>query len=326
MLRRRADARPPGTAAERGTVVGKGGSVSVRGWRVIVSAGMAAALACAGPAGGEAVSRSDATATLGEAPGGERLHTVVIDAGHGGEDEGARGPGGLVEKEIALEVAMRLAERLRQRGLQVVLTRDRDVAVPLQERTRIANEAGGDLFVSIHVNAAPSRAARGIETFFLSLEASDEASSLVATRENEAFGPSVSAAGPHADPVAAILGDLVSTEHLADSNEFARLSRARLAEVDAVPSRGVKQAPFVVLMGVQMPAALLEIGFITHPKEARRLADPEHQDALADAIAAAVVEFEQRYDARRGAPATASGEHRAPVAHEAPATGEGGGS
>jgi N-acetylmuramoyl-L-alanine amidase len=232
--------------------------------------------------------------------GRARFGTVVIDAGHGGEDHGAEGPDGLLEKDVVLEVAQRLAEQLRGEGLRVVLTRDRDVAVALQERTRIANDAGGELFVSVHANAAPSRAARGMETYFLSLDASDEASGRMAAQENEAFGNGVSAAGPGADPLAAILGDLTSTGHLADSDEFARLVHGRLAAIDAVPSRGVKQAPFVVLMGVKMPAALIEIGFITNAREARGLAGAERQDALAGALAGAVLEFGRRQDARRG--------------------------
>jgi N-acetylmuramoyl-L-alanine amidase len=236
----------------------------------------------------------------GAAPAGERFDSVVIDPGHGGEDRGAAGPGDLLEKDVVLAVARRVAERLREAGLRVVLTREEDVAVALQERTRIANEAGADLFVSIHANAAPSRVARGMETYFLSLDASDEAAVRVAARENEAFGGGVSAPGP-SDPLSAILGDLTQSEHLADSDEFARLTHARLAAIDPVPSRGVKQAPFVVLMGVKMPAALVEIGFITNAKEAQGLASAERQSEIAQAIGDAVLEFGRRYDARRGA-------------------------
>jgi len=283
----------------------------------------AGALACTAVAAARA---DEAPATDGVQAADGRFEAVVIDAGHGGEDHGAEGPGGLLEKNVVLEVAQRLAERLRAHGLRTVLTRDRDVAVALAERTRIANEAGGELFVSIHANAAPSRVARGIETYFLSLDASDDASSRVAARENEAFGSGVSAAGPGAGAVEAILGDLATTEHLTDSDEFARLARARLAEVDSVPPRGVKQAPFVVLMGVRMPAALLEIGFITNPKEARRLGEAERQDELAGAIAGAVLEFARRYDARRGVGASASAQPPPPAEKQQAAPAEGGGS
>jgi N-acetylmuramoyl-L-alanine amidase len=236
------------------------------------------------------------------AAAGERFDAVVIDAGHGGENHGAPGPDGLLEKDVVLAVAKRLAERLEAKGLRVVQTRSSDVAVALQERTRIANDAGADLFVSVHANAAPSRVARGMETFFLSLDASDEGAGRVAARENEAFGPSVSSAGANEDPVSAILGDLAHTEYLVDSDEIARLAHARLAAIDPVPSRGVKQAPFVVLMGVRMPAVLVEIGFMTNPTEALSLGTPVRQAQIADAIADAVLEFGRRYDARRGAP------------------------
>jgi N-acetylmuramoyl-L-alanine amidase len=239
----------------------------------------------------------------------ERFDSIVIDAGHGGDDHGAKGPEGLMEKDLVLDVARRLAALLRADGMRVVLTREADVFVPLDRRAALANEARGDLFVSIHANAAPSRAARGIETFFLSLEASDDAARQVALRENEAFRGAVPASSGD-DPLAALMGDLIATEHLSESDEFARLAHERLAAVDPVPSRGVKQAPFFVLMGVQMPASLIEIGFLTNPREERALATPERQDEIARALARAVREFGRRYDVRRGA---AAGE-RAPSA------------
>jgi N-acetylmuramoyl-L-alanine amidase len=122
-----------------------------------------------------------------EAPLIDRFDTVVIDAGHGGDDHGARGPRGLVEKDLVLDVARRLAARLRRGGLRVVMTRSDDRFVPLEERTAIANDARGDLFLSIHANAARDTDVRGIETFFLSLKASDDAAQRVAERENQAF-------------------------------------------------------------------------------------------------------------------------------------------
>ena len=239
-------------------------------------------------------------ALLGAAPAAvDRFDTVVIDAGHGGDDHGAEGPSGLLEKDLVLDVARRLRRQLESDGLRVVMTRDRDVYVPLQERADTANHAHGDLFLSIHANAAPSRAARGIETFFVSLEASDESAERLASRENAAFGRE-GAPGHADDPVAAILGDLVSTEHLVESDEFARLAHRELAAIDPAPVRGVKQAPFHVLMGVQMAASLVEIGFITNPKEERALATPARQQEIANALAAAVREFRRRWDARRG--------------------------
>jgi N-acetylmuramoyl-L-alanine amidase len=230
----------------------------------------------------------------------DRFDTVVLDAGHGGDDQGARGAHGVVEKDLVLDVARRLRARLNAAGLQVLLTRERDVYVPLEDRTTIANEARGDLFISIHANAAEARAARGIETFFLSLEASDDAARQVAARENAAFRDLTVPAVAGDDPLVTILGDLAASELMQESDEFARLALQEVAALDRVPSRGVKQAPFVVLMGLEMPAALVEIGFVTNPADARALAAADQRDRIAEALARAIVEFGRRYDARRG--------------------------
>jgi N-acetylmuramoyl-L-alanine amidase len=224
---------------------------------------------------------------------------VVIDAGHGGKDEGATGGNGVLEKEIVLDVSRRLAKLLKAKKLQVILTRDADRFVPLEERTARANDARGDLFVSIHANAASFRQARGIETYFVSLEASDAASRKVADRENEALGRGGSAS-PQFDPFLALLGDMISTDHLAESNAFAKIAQSELANVDQISSRGVKQAPFVVLMGVQMPAALIEIGFLSNERDAASLGSSAHRKRIAEALARAVMAFGKRYDARRG--------------------------
>lgn len=248
------------------------------------------ALALAGPA----VARAAADSAL------DRFDTVVLDAGHGGDDEGARGAHGVVEKELVLDVARRVRARLNEAGLQVLLTRERDVYVPLEDRTTIANEARGDLFISIHANAASARAARGIETYFLSLEASDDAARQVAARENAAFRDPTVPPVAGDDPLVGILGDLAASELMQESDEFARLAQQEISSLDGAPSRGVKQAPFVVLMGLEMPASLVEIGFITNPQDARALASAERRDRIAQALARAILEFGRRYDARRG--------------------------
>ena len=228
-----------------------------------------------------------------------RFDTVVVDAGHGGDDHGAQGPRGLLEKNLVLDVAKRLARRLAEQDLAVVMTRDTDHFVPLAERTRMANEAGADLFVSIHANASALDGVHGIETFFASLQATDESARALAQRENLAFG--VATAGAESgDPVLAILGDLLATEHLADAQEFARMTQRRIATAKASRSRGVKQAPFVVLMGVQMPAVLVEIGFLTNSAEEKRLGGDPERERLAGGIAEAVAVFKRRQDARLG--------------------------
>jgi N-acetylmuramoyl-L-alanine amidase len=229
----------------------------------------------------------------------DRFDLVVIDAGHGGKDEGATGPRGLLEKELVLDITRRLASRLRSKEVEVVLTRKDDRFVPLEERTSLANDARGDLFISIHANAARSPKPRGSETYFVSLEASDAGARVVADRENEALGHT-GAASPAADPLLVLLGDMMATDHMEESNVFAKLAQERLAGMQDVPSRGVKQAPFVVLMGVQMPAALIEIGFLSNDSDAKALGREAYRDALANALAEAVIAFGKRYDARRG--------------------------
>jgi N-acetylmuramoyl-L-alanine amidase len=233
----------------------------------------------------------------------ERFDTVVIDAGHGGDDAGARGKLGAVEKQLVLGVAQELAARLRARGIEVVLTRKADVFVPLEERTAIANDARGDLFLSIHANASPDPAVHGTETYFLALDASDASAARVASRENSAFKETASGIAAIDDPFIALIGDMIATEHLQESNDLARLVQVELGATP-LKSRGVKQALFVVLTGVQMPAALVEIGFVTSPRDERALAGAGRLEVVG-ALERAVVEFGRRYDARRGAPAAA---------------------
>jgi N-acetylmuramoyl-L-alanine amidase len=246
----------------------------------------------------------------GAAPGvepeaaGLRFDTVVIDAGHGGDDVGARGAAGIEEKQVVLAVAKDLAARLRAAGLQVVMTRTGDVFVPLEERTARANDARGDLFLSIHANASGDAKVSGTETYFLALDASDDAAAQVASRENSAFGESARGIAAIDDPFIALIGDLIATEHLQESSDLARIVQTELVDTP-LRSRGVKQALFVVLTGVQMPAALVEIGFVTSEADAAALAGAGRREVVS-ALERAVLEFGRRYDARRGAPASAN--------------------
>jgi len=229
-----------------------------------------------------------ASGTFPGARADEARETVVVDPGHGGADLGARGPGGALEKDLTLAVAKKLAKLLRDRGTNVVLTRSSDVFVALPERTEIANRAHATLFVSIHANSAPEKDVAGAETYFLSLAASDDEAMRVAMTENDVFKQE-GTADEASDVVGAILGDLIRTEHLRESSELAGRIQRHLAELPG-PSRGVKQAPFVVLTGVIMPAALVEIGFITNPAESGRMRQRDRQDAIAKAVAAAIGE------------------------------------
>jgi N-acetylmuramoyl-L-alanine amidase len=229
----------------------------------------------------------------------DRFDRVVLDAGHGGHDEGATGPSGLQEKDLVLDVTKRLAARLRKHDIEVIMTRTTDEFLSLEARTSVANDAHADLFISIHANASPSRKPRGIETYFASLDASDEDARATAERENSAFGAAAPDFG-NDDPLAAILGDLIESQHLQESSEFAKLAQFQLSNVAPSRSRGVKQAPFVVLMGVRMPASLVEIGFLSNPDDEKGLRLKREREKVAGALADAVIAFAKRYDARRG--------------------------
>lgn len=241
----------------------------------------------------------------------DAFDTVVLDAGHGGEDTGARGRGGTLEKDLVLRVTRALGERLGARGLRVVHTRTRDAFVPLEERTAIANDARGDLFVSIHANAAEDAASRGSETFFLALSASDESAERVAARENQAFGETARGIAAVNDPFIALIGDLIATEHLQESSLLAREIQAELASASE-RSRGVKQALFVVLSGVQMPAALVEIGFITSPADEARMKSAEGQREIVAALERAILDYGHAHAQRLGDAAGPAGAAETP--------------
>lgn len=237
-----------------------------------------------------AVLRAAGSAEPGPATG---LDVIVVDAGHGGADYGARAASGLREKDVVLKVARRIGAALEQEGLRVVYTRTDDRFVSLPERTAIANRAHADLYLSIHANASDDPAARGPETYFLSLEASDDEARRVAAAENSVFDRA-EAVPDSGDVVGHILSDLIRTEHLRGSSEIAMEVQRELERLPGPGGRGVKQAPFVVLMGVNMPAALLEVGFLTNPEEARALQSKGHQQAIARAVRAAVAELRSR--------------------------------
>lgn len=214
------------------------------------------------------------------------LRRIVVDAGHGGKDPGAIGPNGLQEKEVTLALARKVGKRLEEAlGCDVVLTRDRDVFLPLEERTAIANKVGADLFISVHANAAPNRQAYGIETYYLNFSKNDKAAA-VAARENGTSLKEVS-------DLEQILFDLMANSKINESSRLAAEIQKSL--VDRLDNRfkevrdlGVRQGPFYVLLGATMPSVLVEAAFISHPREEQRLASHKYQDETADAIAEAV--------------------------------------
>jgi N-acetylmuramoyl-L-alanine amidase len=222
-----------------------------------------------------------------------RKPLVVLDPGHGGSRLGAPGSGRLMEKELSLRIAVRLRAALSQRGVRGVLTRERDVHLSLPERVSYANRHRPDLFLSIHANSMPTQRQRerteGVETFFLSANASHEEARKTAARENDDAPAAARAQGD--DTLALILADLQRSEaHVESSKAAYAVHQAMVAGTNAV-DRGVHQAPFYVLMGVEAPAILVEVGYISHPSEGRRLEKPEYQQRVAEAIADGIKSF-----------------------------------
>jgi N-acetylmuramoyl-L-alanine amidase len=235
-----------------------------------------------------------------------RRWTVVVDAGHGGPDAGMHGPIGgsytINEKDITLGVSKRLSRELEARGVDVVMTRTTDTLIALSDRGRIANERQGNLFISIHVNAANPNwknpgAARGFETYFLA-EAKTEDDRRVARMENEAVRFETTSAGPRDDALGFILSDMKQNEHLRESNDLAESVQGRLARIHPGPSRGVKQAGFRVLVTSFMPSVLVEIGFGTNRAEAAWIAGADGQRAIAGAVADAAMDYLANYERR----------------------------
>lgn len=218
--------------------------------------------------------------------------TVVIDPGHGGDDTGAKGPSGTDEKDITLSIATKLAVELREKlGAMVLLTRETDVFVPLEERTAFANANRADLFISIHVNAAANRDARGIETFFLSMDATDEDSRRLAAFENSVGPAADDASFEGGGDLRDILLDMVSTSSHHESAMLAEAVHMSMLGATGREGRGIKQAPFTVLVGATMPAILVEVGFISNPSEGKLLASKKEQALAASAIADGVASF-----------------------------------
>jgi N-acetylmuramoyl-L-alanine amidase len=213
---------------------------------------------------------------------GLKLGRVVLDAGHGGNDVGTHGPSGYLEKDLTLDVAERLGALLEQRmGSEVVYTRSDDTYVGLEERTHIANQREADLFLSIHANSSPYRATAGVETYVLNFTTSKTALELAA-RENATSDRSI-------HDLHELLEKIALKDKIDESREFAAKLQTSLAMVSksgtqGAKNRGVKTAPFVVLIGATMPSVLAEIGFLTNATEEALLRKPEHRQKIAEAL------------------------------------------
>jgi N-acetylmuramoyl-L-alanine amidase len=223
---------------------------------------------------------------------GLKIGRIVIDPGHGGHDTGTIGPTGLMEKDLCLDVALRLGKIIQQRlpGADVVYTRADDTFIPLEERTNIANQAKADLFISIHANSSRDHAARGIETYYLNMRGSAEAME-VAAREN-----ATAEQGVH--DLQDLVKKIAQTEKIEESKEFAEDIQDSLAKRvqksnKTVKDRGVRKAPFEVLIGADMPSILTEISFLSNPADEKLLKQPEQRQKVAEGLYQGVASYLQ---------------------------------
>ncbi|NBX68475.1 MAG: N-acetylmuramoyl-L-alanine amidase [Proteobacteria bacterium] len=225
---------------------------------------------------------------------GEKAIRIVVDPGHGGRDAGARGTHGILEKEVCLKVAKfvrREVERFSKISgvpIEVKLSRELDEFVTLRDRARLANMWGADLFVSVHANSSPSARAKGFEVYFLSPEATDEEASKLARLENQAPPTPISA------QVMSILSDATTQHHVAESSQFAEYMYSSVSQRISSNARGVRQAPFTVLHGTNMPAVLVEIGYVSNFEEAKNLSRESYLKRIASAISSGVIDFVNR--------------------------------
>jgi len=240
----------------------------------------------------------DGQATLTRALG-LKIGRIVIDAGHGGHDTGTIGPTGLMEKDLCLDVALRLGKIIQQRlpGADVIYTRSDDTFIPLEERTHIANEAKADLFISIHANSSHDHQARGIETYYLNLKGSPDAME-VASRENATANESI-------HDLDDIVKKIARSEKIDESREFASdiqdsLSKRIQKQYKPVKDRGVRKAPFVVLIGADMPSILTEISFLSNPADEQLLKKPEHRQRVAEGLYQGVADYLQSLNSMTG--------------------------
>ena len=276
-------------------VVDRASRVSRSARGAAVSAPVAASPAAAPPP------TADGQSTLMRALG-LKIGRIVIDAGHGGHDSGTLGPDGIEEKDVVLDVALRLGKLLHDRlGAEVVYTRADDTFVPLETRTAIANKAQADLFISVHANSSQDTEARGVEVYYLNFTSDPEAMQ-VASRENAVSSQRVNQ-----------LSDLVKKIALKDKIDE---SRELASDVDqslysglkkgngGLKDRGVKKAPFVVLIGANMPSILAEISFVTNPTDAEKLMEPEYRERVAESLYGGVARYAGAINGAKAKPRT----------------------
>jgi len=213
---------------------------------------------------------------------GLKIGKIVVDAGHGGHDTGTIGPNGLEEKDLVLDVALKLGKLLEDKlGAEVVYTRDDDTFIPLETRTAIANKEQADLFISIHANSSDDPTARGVETYYLNFTSRADALE-VAARENAVSEKSI-------HELQDLVKKIALKEKIGESREFAADVQRSLytglsAKSPSLRNRGVKKAPFVVLIGANMPSILAEISFVSNPDDAKKLKTNDYRQRIADSL------------------------------------------
>src|SRR6185295_10024980 len=228
------------------------------------------------------------------------IRTIVIDPGHGGTETGAIGPSGVQEKELTLLLARALASQLAERlGVRTELTRTNDSVISFDARTALANQNKADLFISIHLNSSLGTGAHGAETYFLANRATDPRAASSANVENGTADDGSGLADPAAlQDLQLMLWDLAQSRYLEQSQRLANMIQGELNQALDLKDRGVKQAPFRVLVGAAMPAVLVELGFISNPDEEKKLQDAGYRAQLVDALVRAVGHYKELVEAR----------------------------
>ncbi|MEN6311390.1 MAG: N-acetylmuramoyl-L-alanine amidase [Acidobacteriota bacterium] len=226
-----------------------------------------------------------------------KRRTVVIDPGHGGIELGAKGKQGTLEKDITLAIALKLKALIEKNmAFQVVLTRDRDMDVAVENRSAIANNQKADLFISVHTNGSRQKSAEGSETFFLSTGATpDEETRRLAYLENNSSRIEDHVDKTSEQDIKMILWDMAQTAYIRQSSQLAEMIQGELNSLLGTRNRGIKQAPFKVLTGVACPAVLIEAAFISNPEEEEKLVKDEFQASVAEAIYRGLAKYLQVY-------------------------------
>lgn len=236
----------------------------------------------------EAAPRSSGDRSLIRALG-LKINRIVVDAGHGGHDTGTIGPDGLMEKDLVLDVAVRLGSLLENRlGSEVIYTRDDDTFVPLETRTAIANQNQADLFISVHANSSRDDSARGVETYYLNFT-SDPAALEVAARENAVSQKSIHELQDLVKKIT--LKEKIDESHELASDVESSLATGLSSKSTAMRNRGVKKAPFIVLIGANMPSILAEISFLSNPGDEKKLQTPEYRQKIAESLYKGIAKY-----------------------------------